>query len=89
MVAPPRHRIRNRVDAHGTSIRGVATGVTFRKRLLDMLPALLVFAVVSLFASYVAVAYIVHDPLWLQTLAHARDSATPPAPAGIARPAPG
>lgn len=43
--------------------------MTLRTRILDMLPVLIVFAVVSVFASYVAVAYIVHDPLWLRTLA--------------------
>ncbi|MCW2923368.1 MAG: hypothetical protein JWM98_772 [Thermoleophilia bacterium] len=62
--------------------------MTLHKRILDMLPALLVFAFVSVFASYVAVAYIVHDPMWLRALAelqaqHPGASADPSAPGAI------
>lgn len=43
--------------------------MTIHKRIMDMLPVILVFFVVTSFASYVTVAYIVRDAFWLQTLA--------------------
>jgi hypothetical protein len=48
---------------------GVSSGMTIQKRILDMLPVILVFFAVTSFATYVTVAYIVHDAFWLQTLA--------------------
>lgn len=43
--------------------------MTLSKRILDMLPALIVFACVAAFGTYVAVAYVVRDPWWMHTLA--------------------
>ena len=43
--------------------------MSLHKRILDMLPVLLVFSAVAAFATYVIVAYIERDPFWLQTLA--------------------
>jgi hypothetical protein len=54
--------------------------MTIQKRIMDMLPVILVFAAVTSFASYVTVAYIVHDAFWLQTLATYAPIG-PPAPA--------
>jgi hypothetical protein len=48
---------------------GVDSCMSLHRRILDMLPIILVFAAVSAFATYVIVAYIEHDPYWLQTLA--------------------
>ena len=48
---------------------GVDSCMSLHRRILDMLPVLLVFAAVTAFATYVIVAYIQHDPFWLQTLA--------------------
>ena len=48
---------------------GVVSCMSLHRRILDMLPVLLVFATVAAFATYVIVAYIERDPFWLQTLA--------------------
>jgi hypothetical protein len=37
--------------------------MTLRTRILDMLPALLVFAVVSAFSTFVLVEYVVREPV--------------------------
>lgn len=65
--------------------------MTPTKRILDMLPALLVFAAVAAFGTYVAVAFVLRDPWWLQTRAEllagtppaavVRTESAPPAPA--------
>ena len=47
------------------------------KRIMDMLPALIVFALVSAFATYVAFAFVLHDPWWLQTVSELRHQAHP------------
>ncbi|MCW2960535.1 MAG: hypothetical protein JWM25_583 [Thermoleophilia bacterium] len=50
--------------------------MTIRNRIFDMLPALLVFAFVSAFTTYVTVAYVLQDPLWLTTVStHQREHA--------------
>jgi hypothetical protein len=59
--------------------------MTFKSRILDMLPALVIFVLVSLFTTYVTVAYVVRDPLWLATIARHADRHPGAAP----RPAPG
>lgn len=43
--------------------------MTLRKRFLDLLPALTVFAAIAAFGTYVAIAYVARDPWWLHTLA--------------------
>lgn len=35
---------------------------------MDMLPALVTFAVIAAFATYVAVAWVIRDPWWLHTV---------------------
>ena len=62
--------------------------MTLHKRILDMLPALIVFAAVAAFGTYVAIAYVVRDPWWLHTLAtHAQaQPADRSAPAATTRP---
>lgn len=42
--------------------------MTLKNRILDMLPALLVFAFIAAFGTYVAIAYVLHDPWWITTL---------------------
>lgn len=54
---------------------GVYACVTPYKRIMDMLPALIVFAIVSAFATYVAFAFVLQDPWWLQTVAELRRQA--------------
>jgi len=49
------------------------------KRIQDMLPALIVFAVVAVFATYATVAFVVRDPQWLQTLIDIRQGDVDPA----------
>lgn len=61
--------------------------MTLHKRILDMLPALLVFAFVAAFGTYVAVAYVVRDPWWLHTLATHTQSSDLAGPSSDARPA--
>lgn len=53
------------------------------KRIQDMLPALVVFAVVAVFATYATVAFVVRDPQWLQTLVDMRDDAPQPDPSAL------
>jgi len=47
--------------------------MTATKRILDMLPALVMFALVAALGTYIAVAYVVHDPFWLNTVAELRE----------------
>lgn len=58
--------------------------MTLRTRMLDLLPVLLVFALVSAFATYVTVEYVVRDPMVVPP-----PQVTPaeelPAPARVAR----
>ena len=44
------------------------------KRIQDMLPALIVFAIVAVFATYATVAFVVHDARWMQTLVELRQA---------------
>jgi len=46
--------------------------MSLRTRLLDLLPIMVVAFAVSAFTTYVAVAYILHDPWWIQTVAELR-----------------
>ena len=62
--------------------------MTIRARFRDMLPALLVFALVAAFTTYVTVAYIARDPWWLQTLAELRSAEETPSGPGQSQPAP-
>jgi hypothetical protein len=56
--------------AQAAARSGVMTStMTWNKRLLDLLPALIVFASVTAFGTYVVIAYVLHDPWWLHTLA--------------------
>jgi len=41
--------------------------MTLHSRILDMLPALLVFAIVTAFATYVLVEYVAHEPIRAST----------------------
>lgn len=51
------------------------------KRIQDMLPALIVFAVVAAFGTYSMIAYVVRDPWWISTLVQLREEASAPRPA--------
>lgn len=53
--------------------------MTLRNRILDMLPALIVFAIVAAFGTYCAIAFVERDPLWLRTVAQVRRQHDAPA----------
>jgi hypothetical protein len=51
------------------------------KRIQDMLPALIVFAVVAAFGTYATIAFVARDPWWINTLVELREERAAPAPA--------
>jgi hypothetical protein len=52
------------------------------KRIQDMLPALIVFAVVAAFGTYSTIAFVVRDPWWINTLVQLREDPVVSQPAG-------
>ncbi len=46
--------------------------MTPAKRIQDMLPALIVFAIVAAFGTYATIAYVARDPWWIGTLVELR-----------------
>jgi hypothetical protein len=52
------------------------------KRIQDMLPALIVFAVVAAFGTYSMIAYVVRDPWWINTLVQLHEEPVATQPAG-------
>jgi len=57
------------------------------KHIQDRLPALIVFAIVAVFASYATVAFVVRDPAWMQTLVELREVSVEPTTPAHATPA--
>ncbi|MCB0880300.1 MAG: hypothetical protein KDC46_15105 [Thermoleophilia bacterium] len=48
--------------------------MSFRTRMLDLLPVLLVFAIVSAFATFVVIEFVVREPLVVPGQVRASDS---------------